>query len=179
MVLVMAILGVQLGGVVAATALVSVMVYFPLQRGVAVSIGGLRRSMVRETDERVSLTSEALKAIRAIKVYAWEKAIGAKVAAVRDREVKRLWSYLDTNNVLRNMNKIHLPLTALFVFVVYVFLAPESARSDQETVDDGEDRHSGNLSASEVLFILAYLNIIRFPLNLLAQSMKFVADGKV
>jgi hypothetical protein len=32
---------------------------------------------------------------------------------------------------------------------------------------------------SEVLLILAYLNIIRFPLNLLAQAMKFAADGKV
>jgi ABC-type multidrug transport system fused ATPase/permease subunit len=176
--LVMIILGIQLGSAVALTTLFSVAVYFPLQRRVALSIGGIRRAMVKETDMRVNLTSEALKAIRAIKMYAWESPIAEKVAAVRAREIGSLWSYLDSNNVLRNMNTIHLPITALLIFVVYVF-AMSGRDSSITSSRQGDADQKGNLTVSEVLLILAYLNIIRFPLNLLAQAMKFAADGKV
>lgn len=172
---VMVILGVQLGSVVALTTLFSVGIYFPLQRRVALAIGGIRRAMVKDTDTRVNLTSEALKAIRAIKVYAWEDPVAERVAAVREREIRGLWKYLDANNVLRNMNTIHLPLTAMLIFVVYVFVMSGRDKSSSQ----GRQDQSGNLTVSEVLLILAYLNIIRFPLNLLAQAMKFAADGKV
>ena len=177
---VMIILGVQVGVVAAITAVVSLLVYFPLQKRLALTIGAKRRDMVRHTDQRVSLTGEALRTIRAIKLYAWEGPVCDKVSAVRREEMKCLWAYLDTNNVLRNLNAIHIPLTALLVFVVYVFLlnGKDQAATDSESAGVGTD-NSHTLTVDKVLFILAYINIIRFPLNLLAQAMKFTADGKV
>jgi ABC-type multidrug transport system fused ATPase/permease subunit len=55
---------------------------FPLQTIFARAIGGVRRKMIKLTDERVKFMNELLQAIRVIKFYAWEKPLENRVMKV-------------------------------------------------------------------------------------------------
>lgn len=167
-IIVMAILAHEIGALTAFTGIIFLLLVFPIQRKIAVMIGGYRRETIKETDMRVNLMNESLQAIRAIKFYAWEESILRRVQEVRTREVQRLAKYLSVNAVLRDLNYVNPAVTAMVIFLVYVFFGSydESSKDNQ-------------LTTGQVLSVLAYLNICRFPLNLLSQAMKTTADAQV
>lgn len=167
-IIVMGILASEIGTLTAFTGIVFLLLLFPIQQKLAVMIGGHRRETIKETDKRVNLMNEALQAIRAIKFYGWEESILRRVEEVRAREVRQLAKYLSVNAILRDLNYVNPAVTAMVIFLVYVFLGSY----DQSKKDN-------QLTTGQVLSVLAYLNICRFPLNLLSQAMKTAADAKV
>lgn len=136
-------------------------VLFPIQNHLAEAIGTVRRSMVKDTDERVKLTNELLQAIRVIKLYAWEKAIEERVTEVREVETKTLREYLNSASRLREVLFAAQPIFAIIMFSV----AAEAMNRP--------------LTVVSTFRLLAFLNITRFPLNLLAQALKNYKDGAV
>ena len=138
-----------------------IVVLVPLQNQLALIIGRARQRMIKRTDERVKLTSEILTAIRAIKVYSWEIPMGSRVLAVRGEELKHLGEYLLSNTNLRELLFMALPFMGIIVFsfIVYHSRLP--------------------LSVPLVFRVLSFVNILRFPLNLLGQALKGFTDAFV
>jgi hypothetical protein len=65
-------------------------------------IGRTRRTFVSFTSERTKLMNEILQGIRVVKLYAWEDASRARIAAVRSDERRKLSRYL----FLRMVNSV-------------------------------------------------------------------------
>ena len=148
-------------GTAALAGLGFIVVLIPLQEYLARSIGAIRRKMVEITDERVKRTSEFLQAIRVVKLYAWEVPMEQRIEEVRSQEVTLLGEYLEANGKLRELMFAAQPLAALIIFVTAVY---------------GQGQV---LNIKTVFRVLVFLNITRFPLNLLAQALKNVSDGEV
>lgn len=157
----MIILFFEVGPVASIAGVAFMGVLMPMQRFVAVNIGTLRRHMVKLTDLRVKRTNEILQLIRAIKYYAWERSLEQRVAAVRDEETSKLWEYLVVNGMLRELLFVAIPLAAYIIFTTFAVL------------DDS------GLTVVKVFRVLAYLNILRFPLNLFGEALKFLSDSSV
>jgi ATP-binding cassette subfamily C (CFTR/MRP) protein 1 len=134
---------------------------FPLQNMVARRIGRLRQKMIKLTDERVKLINEMLQSIRVIKLYAWEDPLEKRVEKVRNAETAYLLSYLGASGHLRELIFSAQPVAAMIIFVTATFAMDKP------------------LSLPQIFRIIAFLNITRFPLNLLGQAMKNVTDGMV
>lgn len=160
-VIVMGLLIRDLGYIPALAGLAWNILLVPMQISFAESIGRIRRCMIKHTDERVKLTNEFLQAIRVIKLYAWESPIEDRVRAVRAKETALLLRYLNANGYLRELMFAVQPITALVMFTVAIY---------------GLHRP---VSVVQVFRVLAFLNITRFPLNLLAQAMKNSKDALV
>lgn len=133
----------------------------PIQKYLAKNIGLVRRGMIQTTDERVKLTNELLQAIRVIKMYAWEIPIEKRIHAIRTKELGWLRKYLMANGYLRELMFVVQPAVVLVIFTILVY---------------GMD---GRMSVVQVYKVLAFINITRFPMNLLAQALKNLSDGKV
>ena len=136
-------------------------VLIPLQIWVAGSIGRVRRKMISKTDERVKLTNEILSSIRAIKIYGWEVPIHLRVLAERSKELAQLQVYLLNSSYLRELLFAAGPIATIIIFSVHLYAQREA------------------ISVSQVFRVLAFINILRFPLNLLGQALKCFADATV
>lgn len=62
----------------------------PVQIKVSRMIGAARRRAVRFTDERVATMQEILRAMKLVKLYAWEEPFAKKLAELRRSEVALL-----------------------------------------------------------------------------------------
>lgn len=157
---VMAILCAEVGEAAAVAGVLFLLVVMPVQHKVALRVGTMRRRMVKFTDQRVKLTNEILQVIRVIKYYAWEPSVEQRIEGVRLNETTELWSYLVANGLLRELLFLAIPISAFLIFSTYVMV-------DQP------------MSVVKVFRVLAYLNTLRFPMNLFGQAMKFVSDAGV
>jgi len=151
----------EVGYAPALAGLAWVLVLIPLQNVIAGRIGAHRRGMVHCTDERSKLTNEALGAIRAIKLYGWEIPIANRALSVRAKEVKLLSSYLNVNALLRELLFAAGPISTLIIFGTAIY-----AMNDSITV-------------VQFFRVLAFVNVLRFPLNLLGQALKNAFDAFV
>lgn len=158
---VMLILITEIGYQGALAGLAFLFVLVPTQNWLAGAIGVTRRGMMRHTDERVKLINELLQAIRVIKLYAWEGAIEERVRTVRNEETSWLFAYLNRAGQLRELMFIVQPVAAIIIFTTATY---------------GADRP---MTVVQIFRMLAFLNITRFPLNLLAQSLKSSNDAMV
>jgi ABC-type multidrug transport system fused ATPase/permease subunit len=102
-----------------------------------------------------------LQSIRVIKLYAWEAPLEKRVNAVRDKETSTLHRYLDSAGQLRELIFSAQPISALIIFVTATYGMKDP------------------LTVAQIFRVIAFLNITRFPLNLLGQAMKNVSDGLV
>jgi ATP-binding cassette subfamily C (CFTR/MRP) protein 1 len=134
--------------------LASQLALIPIQNYLADTIGKVRRSMVKHTDERVKLMNEILQAIRIIKVYAWEIAMEKRVMEVRKKEIKGLNMYLSLNCVLREMLFLAGPIANIVIFTSFVYAFGQQ------------------LTLVEMFRVSAFINILRLPSNLLGQALK-------
>ena len=133
----------------------------PLQNRMAGKIGLIRRSMIKSTDKRVMLINEILQAIRIIKLYAWEAPMEKRVQQSREEELHNLNKYHGTNAGLREMLFVVQPFAVLAIYMtsLYGFNRP--------------------LNEVQVIKVISFLTITRFPMNLLAVSLKYIKDGSV
>jgi ABC-type multidrug transport system fused ATPase/permease subunit len=147
------------GPALAGMALLALIV--PLQNRIAGTIGTIRRSMIKFTDKRVMLINEILQAIRIIKLYAWEAPMEKRVQKSREEELSDLSKYHDTNASLREMLFVVQPLAVLVIYMtsLYGFNKP--------------------LNQVQVIKVISFLTITRFPMNLLGVSLKYLKDGTV
>ncbi len=133
----------------------------PLQNYIAGAIGGARRGMIKFTDGRVKLTNESLQSIRTIKLHAWEGPLEQRILGERDAEIKKLGWYLLLSSFLRELLFSAGPITSMIIFTTYIYGMKKE------------------INIVQVFRVLAYVNTLRFPLNLLGQSLKNYNDGKV
>ncbi|OAA61314.1 ABC transporter, transmembrane domain, type 1 [Cordyceps fumosorosea ARSEF 2679] len=77
--------------------------------------------VVRKTqDARISLVTEYLASIRAIKFFAWEDAVTAKIIAARAREQKGLWNIAVLQTVINQVTQAFPFFSLLVMFGLYV-----------------------------------------------------------
>ncbi|EGX92829.1 ABC multidrug transporter, putative [Cordyceps militaris CM01] len=77
--------------------------------------------VVRKTqDARISLVTEYLASIRAIKFFAWEDAITSKIIAARAREQKGLWNIAVLQTVINQVTQAFPFFSLLVMFGLYV-----------------------------------------------------------
>jgi ATP-binding cassette subfamily C (CFTR/MRP) protein 1 len=176
----MVILMTQIGFIPALIGMVCVALTIPIQSKCARVIGSMRRQMVTVTDTRVALISEVLQIIRAVKLYAWETMLFTRVKTIRAEEIRTMWRYIVSNALLRDVNQISPVVTACLIFTTLVFVVYNHHPSgDTENNINGGSDDSSHLTTARAVTILAYLNIIRFPLQLLGVALKFCVDGNV
>lgn len=158
------VMGILIGevGVGPALAGMAVLVFLvPVQNQLSGTIGELRRAMVKHTDKRVMLINEILQAIRIIKLYAWEAPMEQRVRQTRKDELKQLNSYLNINGWLREILFVVQPLAVMAIYLtsLYGFNRP--------------------LKQVQIIKVISFLTITRFPLNLLGVALKSLKDGSV
>lgn len=157
-------MGILMGevGVVPALAGIAVLATLvPIQNHLSGTIGNLRRAMVKHTDKRVMLVNEILQAIRIIKLYAWEGPMELRVRQTRDDELRELKSYLNVNGWLREILFIVQPLAVLAIYVTSLY------------------GYNKPLRQVQIIKVISFLTITRFPLNLLGVALKSTKDGSV
>jgi ATP-binding cassette subfamily C (CFTR/MRP) protein 1 len=150
---------VGVGPALAGMAVLAVIV--PIQIQLSGTIGELRRAMVKHTDTRVMLINEILQAIRIIKLYAWEAPMEQRVRQAREDELRQLNSYLNVNGWLREMLFVVQPLAVMAIYLTSLY---------------GYNRP---LQQVQVIKVISFLTITRFPLNLLGVALKSIKDGHV
>jgi hypothetical protein len=84
-------------------------------------IGDGRRRAMRFGDKRVKWMTEVLTHIRTVKLYAWENAVGARVAEIRGSELRHVRTALFTRGWLREIMFVTPQLVALVIVCVYVY----------------------------------------------------------
>eukprot|EP00505_MAST-04D_sp_SCG-Rhode-Island_P001890 Stramenopile-MAST_4_protein_1890 len=140
--------------------LATMVAFIPLQSCVAKRLGRLRTSTSKITDHRVSLMSEILKAVKLIKLYAWEERFSNSVAEIRGKECEKLKTaaiIASCNNVIGNTS---LAYVMAITFLVHVGLG-------------------GTLNAASAFSLVALFNTARFPLAVLAVGTRAVAEARI
>lgn len=158
------VMGVLIGevGVGPALAGMGVLVLLvPIQNHLAGTIGNIRRSMIKHTDQRVMLINEILQAIRIIKLYAWEGPMEKRVQDTRKAELSDLLSYLNVNGGLREVLFVVQPVATLVIYLTSLYA------------------YDKPLQQVQVIKVISFLVITRFPLNLLGVTLKSLKDGSV
>ena len=75
-------------GVSALPALVVMAILVPITQKLAKKFMHLEEDMMKHRDQRMTLMTQVLNAIRVVKYFSWEKSIEAEVSAVRQKEIK-------------------------------------------------------------------------------------------
>jgi len=124
------------------------LLYIPLQALLGKLFSKLRDSTAKKTDERVRVTNEFVKAIRVIKMYAWEKPFAAIVDKARREEV----DMIRKASYLRGLNLgLFFVSAKVIVFVILVLSV----------------KHNGFMSAEQVFVATALINNLRLAVMLL------------
>ncbi|KAI0484717.1 ABC transporter [Xylariaceae sp. FL0804] len=92
----------------------------PLPMLITQRMVGLQREMKKVQDSRISVISEYLSSIRAIKYFAWEDAIIKKVDQIRVGEQKRIWRLCLHVIVLGELSESIPVLVLLLTFTLHV-----------------------------------------------------------
>ena len=122
--------------------------------------GILRRKMLTFTDERVKVMGEVLSGIRVVKSYNWQNPLADKVQEIRNNEI---WISFQSH-LLNGGSKIIMYLSPSFVMLL-VFGVYSS--------------NGGTMEVSLVLTVLAFLNSVKFPMNVMPFAAQSIAEALV
>jgi len=135
-------------------------VLFTIQFTLGAKVVKNRAKGIATTDARVQTVTEALLAIKVVKMYAWEKQFADMVALVRDREIK----ILRTSGLYKTINILSVfgtpPTIATTVFATWVF-------------SDGGSNFNGEI----VFTMLTMFNTLRLPMSFLPKAIKGLAES--
>ncbi|KAK1778584.1 P-loop containing nucleoside triphosphate hydrolase protein [Copromyces sp. CBS 386.78] len=92
----------------------------PLPAWVSRMMAKTQRKAKLAQDSRISLISEYLEAIRAIKYFSWEDAIIERIQEARENEQKQLWHICLWYALLGQMGELIPVITLLLIFSLYV-----------------------------------------------------------
>ncbi|KAH8359400.1 hypothetical protein KR093_006524 [Drosophila rubida] len=146
--------------------IVLMLIFTPLQAGLAKKTLALRLLTAVRTDERVRIMNEIISGIQVIKMYAWEQPFGKLVEQVRLKEMKYIRK---VNNIRGMLIALGVCLSRAFTFaslVGYVLL--------------------GNvLAAGEAFFITAFFSLLQrtvtnfFPLSISQLAELIVSTNRL
>ena len=122
--------------------------------------GLLRRRMLKFTDKRVEIMGEVLSGIRVVKQYNWQVPLSKKVEQIRKDEV---WVSL-LSHLYNGLSKMVMYLSPSIIMLI-VFAVFSS--------------NCGTMDVSLVLTILAFLNSVRFPMNVFPFAAQAIAEAMV
>lgn len=126
-------------------------IMIPVTKFIAQWMGGMQKKLMKAKDERVELNSEVLSGMKVIKFQAWEESFQARILALREVELQRLFRYFIGSSISRMFWTFTPLLVAVATFAAYIW--------------------SGHvLDVASALTALALFNILRFPLFMLPQS---------
>ncbi|KAI0387803.1 ABC transporter [Hypomontagnella monticulosa] len=91
---------------------------------------GINRDMKRVQDSRISVISEYLASIRAIKYFAWEDAIIKRVNEIRLSEQKKIWSLNMLYVALNQLTEAIPNLSLVLIFTLQVLVRKEPLTAD-------------------------------------------------
>ena len=140
--------------------LVTMVAFIPVQGRVGKILGQIRQKAAKITDHRVSLMSEILKAMKLIKLYAWEDRFSSEINSIRAKETEKMQSaavIVACNNVI---GATSIFFVMAITFTVHVLLGYK-------------------LDAPSAFSVLALFNTARFPLVVLALATRSVAEGRI
>ena len=140
--------------------LITMVAFIPVQGRVGKILGQIRQKAAKITDHRVSLMSEILKAMKLIKLYAWEDRFSTEINAIRGKETTKMQSaavIVACNNVI---GATSIFFVMAITFSVHVLLGYK-------------------LDAPSAFSVLALFNTARFPLVVLALATRSVAEGRI
>jgi len=132
----------------------------PMGSFVAKRLARMRRELLKKTDARVKYVTEFVTGIKAMKLYAWEKAYMRKITQLREEELRmvRRIAYL---NICNMMLFFASPiLVALAGFWTYALMGY-------------------TLTASVAFPALSLFNILRFPVLMLPMQIMNLINAKV
>ncbi|OQR74932.1 multidrug resistance-associated protein 4-like, partial [Tropilaelaps mercedesae] len=122
--------------------------WVPIQFAIGKKFARIRLQTAEITDRRVRLTNELVAAIRAIKMYAWEKPFGMLVSDVRRLEIGRV----RIASILKGVNMalffVSSKLILFLCCILYTMLA------------------GGSLTSERVFVTMALLNSVRLAMGL-------------
>lgn len=98
------------------------------------------------TDQRVSLTSEALQSIRFIKVFGWEPSFLQRVEKIRKKEVRSIQILLAIRDAVQSIGMAIPVFSSMLSFITFALT-------------------SHSLTPAPIFSSLALFNGLRFPLN--------------
>jgi len=135
-------------------------VMIPAGSLVAKRLARMRRELLKRTDARVKYITEFVTGIKAMKLYAWEKAYMKKIQQLREQELRmiRRIAYL---NICNSMLFFASPiLVALAAFWTYALMGY-------------------TLTASVAFPALSLFNILRFPVLMLPMQISNLINARV
>ena len=117
-----------------------------------------RMAINKVTDQRVTLTQEILQAVRFVKFFGWETSFLARIAAIRNKEIRAIQILLAIRNGI-NAVSMSMPIFAsMLTFITYSLT-------------------DNNLDPALIFSSLALFNALRLPLNLLPLVISQVVDA--
>jgi ATP-binding cassette subfamily C (CFTR/MRP) protein 1 len=147
-------------GPAALAGMLVMIILIPINIVMMVTMAKYRRAIVKHNDSRIKITNEALQGIRAIKLYNWETAFLARIAGIRDDELKAIREYAlqgAVNTMLMQTAPILVAIVTLLVFA----------------------GSGGDFTAATVFTAISVLNSLRFPLQFYPMVIQQVAEAKV
>jgi ATP-binding cassette subfamily C (CFTR/MRP) protein 1 len=134
-----------------------VIVLVALQCVFGFTVSALRSRNIRTTDDRVSMMTEILMAIKLVKLYAWEDFFSKRVKKIRLKEVALITGGASIKII--NLAIVYgvPPLIALCIFAVYVVRV-------------------GKLTPTVAFTTLSLFNTLRFPIVVFPRSLRGFAE---
>ncbi|KAI1342399.1 ABC transporter [Xylariaceae sp. FL0016] len=102
----------------------------PVPAMIARRMVGIQKDIKKIQDSRISVISEYLASIRAIKYFAWEDAIIDKVKQIRQGEQKKIWGLNLLFIVLGQLTEALPTLALLLAFSMHVLVRKEQLTAD-------------------------------------------------
>lgn len=133
----------------------------PLPIWLAKLMRDAQRKIKLAQDSRISLVTEYLGSIKAIKYFAWEDAITERIRNTRAKEQSQLWRLAVISTIINETGDIFPVATLLVVFGLYVGVLKEP------------------LTASVAFTTLTLINTMRRNLNMLSWSVGMITDAMV
>ncbi|KAL5011003.1 hypothetical protein ScPMuIL_013308 [Solemya velum] len=126
-----------------------IIVFVPINSVCMVMIQTLQKQVMKHKDKRIKMLTEVLNGIKILKLYAWEMSFGDRVLAVRNIELKTLWTSYLVEAFLMFGWSVAPYLVSFATFATYIFVSEEHY-----------------LDAETAFVSITLFNILRYALKL-------------
>ncbi|KAJ2881034.1 hypothetical protein H4R27_004351, partial [Coemansia aciculifera] len=107
-------------GVSALVGLTMTVLYMPLSKALLTYVAGIEEKMASLSDERVTVITELLQGIKAVKLFGWESRFLEMVDERRERQLKYLWRSMVGGVAVYAGSSLAPMLVLVAIFAVYV-----------------------------------------------------------
>jgi len=137
-----------------------VVIILPITSCIARTVGKRKRAMLELTDARVRFMTDILGGMRIVKFNAWEKSIENHIQALRVRETHENSICVRLMLISQSIGYTLPALIPFAMFVTYIYMDNE-------------------LTVDRVFAILALMNVIRMPMQLIPRTVNAVTQALV